>query len=173
MRAMEMWESSLAGFAVLVGVLSIAFAITWLVRYIVAHRRWLRSSRIQAELHGKLLERFSSNAELLTYAQSPAGRMLLTPMAVADTIATPPLAAPFTRILWSLQAGLVLASAGIGLLVVRHYVIDEVSQMMLVIGVLGIALGVGFALASAASYMLSQRLGLFDASGRRAGAHEA
>jgi hypothetical protein len=72
------------------------------------------------------------------------------------------LSPPFGRILWSVQAGLVAAAAGIGLLVVKRYVVEEVAQMLLTLGVLILSLGIGFALAAAASYMLSVRLGLLS-----------
>jgi hypothetical protein len=77
-----------------------------------------------------------------------AGASLLTP--------------PFGRILWSMQAGLVAAAAGIGLLIVKPYVVEEAGEMLLTLGVLILSLGVGFALAAAASYILSQRLGLLS-----------
>ena len=55
-----------------------------------------------------------------------------------------------------------LAAGGAGLLVVRHYVDYEITQVLFVIGTIGVSLGIGFALAAAASYLLSQKLGLFD-----------
>jgi hypothetical protein len=73
-----------------------------------------------------------------------------------------PVSAPFSRILWSVQAGLVLSSAGIGCLIIKQHVIEEVAQLLLTLGVLGISVGIGFALAAAASYMLSARLGLLE-----------
>jgi hypothetical protein len=168
MRAMDMWRDMFGGAAILTGFLSSLVALTWLIRYIVTHRRWIRATKLQTDMQNRLLERFTSSGELLAYVQSPAGRNVLAtvPPLGLDTAAAP-VAAPFSRILWSLQAGFVIVSAGIGLLIVRHYVIEEVSEMMLVIGTLAVSLGVGFALASAASYMLSQRLGLFDATARR------
>ncbi len=45
-----------------------------------------------------------------------------------------------------------------------RYMFDEVAEMLLVWGVLGLSVGVGFVLAAGASYILSHRLGLFDAA---------
>ncbi len=168
MRAIDMWRDTLTGFVVFTGLMSALYALTWLVRYTISHRRWIRATKLQADMQNRLLERFTSSSELLAYVQSPAGQNILATMPPLGLDAsTAPIAAPFSRILWSLQAGFVIVSAGVGLLIVRHYVIEEVSEMMLVLGTLAVSLGIGFALASAASYMLSHRLGLFDATVRR------
>jgi hypothetical protein len=39
---------------------------------------------------------------------------------------------------------------------------EEVAQLLLTLGVLGISVGIGFALAALASYVLSARLGLLE-----------
>src|SRR5262245_3225703 len=56
-----------AGF-VLILMLSV---IVWLVRAFIQHRRWLKASQVQAEVHTKLMERMTSHEELLAYVQSP------------------------------------------------------------------------------------------------------
>src|SRR5690606_23124035 len=99
---------------------------------------------------------------LVAYLQSQAGQHLMAVPAVIETTA-PAMAAPFSRILWAVQAGIVLVSGGIGLLVIRRSIIEEAGPALLTLGVLAIAIGVGFGLASVASYFLSRRLGLFDA----------
>jgi hypothetical protein len=75
--------------------------------------------------------------------------------------------APYSRILWSTQAGLVFAAAGIGLLYVAGQVIEEVSQLLFAVGVLALAVGVGFVVSAVASLLLSQRLGLMTSSATR------
>jgi hypothetical protein len=77
-------------------------------------------------------------------------------------------AAPLNRILWSVQAGLVLACAGIGMLFIKRHVMEEVAQMMFAMGTLGLSIGIGFALAAFASYVISQRLGLFGGTSAKA-----
>ena len=162
-QAFGMWRDVWFGIMLFGGFGLAILTITWMIRYVVGHRRWLRATKIQTEVHGKLLERFSANDELMAYVQSPAGQRFLqaAPITVENVNGTE-IAAPFSRILWSVQAGLVLACAGIGMLVIKQYLIEEVAQMMLVLGVLGLSIGVGFALAAGASYVLSQRLGLLD-----------
>lgn len=165
-QAMNLWRDVLTGVMVFAMFATALITITWLIRLAVNHRRWLRATKIQAETHLKLLDRFGANDDLLAYLQSTAGQNLLPPVSDAtDTTTSRGISAPFGRILWSVQAGIVLTCFGAGLLIVRQYVIEEVGQMMLALGVLGISLGVGFGLAAGASYALSRRLGLFDATG--------
>ena len=164
-EAINMWRSTMGDFIAFMVFIVVTVAIIWLIKYLVAHRRWLRATKIQSEVHSRMLERFSNNEELLAYVQSPAGSHFLkaTPMAPIEAVSSP-VAAPFNRILWSVQAGLVLASGGIGCLIIKQHVIEEVAQLLLTLGVLGITVGIGFALAAAASYMLSARLGLLEQS---------
>ena len=91
--------------------------LVWLIRTVLDQRRWSRLSKIQAEVHSKLMDRFSSNDELLTYVQTPSGRRFLEsgPSPLQQDMA-PAMAAPLARILWSMQIGVVLLVAGLGLL---------------------------------------------------------
>jgi hypothetical protein len=155
-------------FVMIFGVVSaVAFAVVWLFRMVLAHRRWLRVTRLQSDLNNRLLERMGSNDQLLAYLQSQAGQQLLITPPVGEP-ASPSVAAPISRILWAVQAGSVLVSGGMGFLIVRRYVMPEVGDGLLTVGVLAIAVGFGFALASVASYLLSQRFGLLETSRDRA-----
>lgn len=164
-ETMNAWRDTFMSVMVFGGFLTTIFTVGWLIRYIVGHRRWLRTVKIQTDVHGRLLERFSSNEDLMAYIQSPAGRQYLQGLPAAAEPASAPAAgaAPLIRILWSVQAGVVLACGSIGLLFIKRYMVDEVADMLLVWGVLGLSVGVGFIVAAAASYILSLRLGLLDA----------
>src|SRR5580700_206716 len=70
--------------------------------------------------------------------------------------------APLGRILWSVQAGLVLAALGIGLQEVSGHFSDDASQPLHALGVLGIAVGLGFVISAIISFMISRRLGLIE-----------
>ena len=59
-------------------------------------------------------------------------------------IAVRAVGAPVNRILWSVQAGVVLAAGGLGLWFAKASVIEEAAQALNVVAVLAIALGVGF-----------------------------
>ena len=131
-------------------------AVLWVVRTILENRRWNKSFKVHEDVHTKLIDKFASGQELTTYMESDAGRRLLewTPPSIEGRM---PFAAG--RILWSLQAGLILGLAGIGLLSVRHYVPDA-AQPLLVFGMLGLTIGLGFCLSAALSYGISKHLGL-------------
>ena len=59
----------------------IAFFVTigWLARLLVDHRRWLRAAKTQTDAQAKLFDRLTSNEDLLSYIQSPAGTRFLQP----------------------------------------------------------------------------------------------
>ena len=94
--------------------------------------------------------------------QTPAGRRFLESAPIALDPASRPLGAPFSRVLWSVQAGVVLALGGVGLLFISRRAIPDIAQGLSAIGVLALALGAGFILSAAIAYLLSSRLGLFD-----------
>jgi len=151
----------LEGLTIFFSVAFVTIVLGWLVKTVIDHRRWLRVSRVQTEAHSKLLDRFTSNEDLLAYIQTPAGRRFLD----APLTAFPPgpaAPAPLGRILWSVQIGLVLVMAGIGLQFVSYRLTDDVSQVFFVLGVLAISLGVGFGFSALVSFLLSRRMGLLD-----------
>jgi hypothetical protein len=159
----RMVEGILAGLAGFTAFAVVLGTIIWLIRTTLDHRRWNRLSKIQAEVHTKLMDRFSSNDELLAYVQTPSGRRFLEsgPSPVQEM--APAMSAPFSRILWSLQLGAVLVVTGVGLLFVsgRPSVL-EISEFFYITGCLASAIGAGFVVSAAAAYLLSWRLGLLD-----------
>lgn len=159
--AINMWRDTTSGFMFLLGFAAAGFCLVWIIRYVVEHRRWLRATRIQSDAHNKLLERFSSSAELAAYMESPAGAQFLqaAPLSLESSSRRAP-GAPFSRILWSAQAGVVLIAAGIGFLVIQRQLTEEVAQMLGAWGTFSIAVGVGFVISAAASYVISSRMGL-------------
>ena len=147
----------------LLGFVFVIGAITWVIRSVIEHRRWSRLSKVQAEVHNKLIDRLASNDEMLAYIQSPAGGEFLKvgPSAVGASAAKA-MHAPFGRILWSAQAGVVLLALGLGLRWVRPSAPNEVVEMLHFFGIIGQALGVGFIASAGLSYLLSRRMGLIE-----------
>lgn len=134
----------------------------WLVKISMGYRRWVRILRMQEEMHSKLLGRFSSNEDLLAYMQTPAASQLLESTALLEGGLQSP-SAPLARILWSVQAGLVLAFGGIGL----YYAFlnlspDHANEAFFVVSVLSIALGIGFIISAVFAYAFSKKLGLLE-----------
>jgi hypothetical protein len=164
-RRMEMIEGTLAGIAAFTALIIVLSTLVWLVRTVLEQRRWSRLSKIQAEVHSKLMDRFSSNDELLTYVQTPSGRRFLeSGPSPLEPESPRTVSAPFSRILWSVQLGIVLLVAGGGLLYVSGETVEEAREFFFIFGSLTVALGAGFAVSAAASYLLSRKLGLLEPS---------
>jgi hypothetical protein len=104
----------------------------------------------------------------MAYVQSPAGQRFLsaTPLVVDGDARAP--GAPLGRILSSLQIGVVGAFAGAGLWIAKSNVIEEVAQPLQVIATLATALGLGFVVSAAVSFLLSRQLGLIRPSSSNA-----
>lgn len=158
--SLEMFQMILAGTGVVMGVSAFLGVFVWVVRSIIDHRRWLRLSRVQADVHTKLLDRLTNNEDLLAYIQSPAGRRFLESAPITMEQEPRTAAAPVGRILWSLQAGLVLAALGSGFWLVQQNVSPEAAEGFFIIGVLAVSLGVGFTASAVLAYVISTRLGL-------------
>ena len=158
----RMWEEMMQGLMILTVLLLVTSVLVWLVRTVVDYRRWIRLTRVQTETHTKLLDRLTSQDDLLAYMQTPAGRRFLESAPIALDPASRPLGAPLNRVLLSVHAGIVLALGGIGLLFISRRAIPEIEQGLSAMGTLALALGAGFIISAAIAYFLSNRLGLFD-----------
>jgi len=160
-QAYQMLEGVLTGLAVFTGLMTVLFVLATLVRQAIGHRRWSRQSKIQTEVHTKILDRLQSNDELLAYIQTPAGQRFLqsgpSPMADAEPRV---LTAPFGRIFWSVQVGVVLLALGIGFWFVQRNVMVEIAPVFSSMGVIAAALGLGAIGSGVVSYLLSVRFGL-------------
>jgi hypothetical protein len=161
-RVMEMWQGMAAGLAVFLGFGMAIGLVTWLIRTWIDYRRWSRLAKVQTDVHTKLLDRFTGNDDLLAYIQSPAGSKFLESSPITLDAGPRSVGAPLGRILWSVQAGLVLAAAGVGLRVVGGQVTGDAAQPFRALGILGIALGFGFVISAIISFMISYRLGLIE-----------
>jgi hypothetical protein len=161
-RAAEVWNNVLAALAVFIGFSMAIGLLVWLIRTLVDYRRWSRLAKVQTEVHTKLVDRFTANDELLAYIQSPAGSRFLQSAPIHLDGAPRTIGAPVSRILWSLQGGVVLLAAGIGLNFVSAGATEDAAQPLAALGVLAIALGLGFIVSAAISFLLSRRLGLIE-----------
>jgi hypothetical protein len=136
---------------------------SWVVKTVIDHRRWLRISKVQTEVHSKLMDRFSSNQDLLAYMQTSAGKNFLEFAPISIDPSSRMLTAPMNRILLCVQAGVILAFVGIGMHFVSRTVgVQEIAQPLFVLGALALALGVGFVVSAVVAYALSRRLGLVN-----------
>jgi hypothetical protein len=161
-QVLDMWKDTLGGLAVFAGFGMGIGLLVWLIRTLVDYRRWNRLAKVQTEVHTKLLDRFTANNDLFAYIQSPAGSKFLQSSPIMLDAAPRSVGAPLGRILWSIQGGVILMAGGIGLQVVSARVADDASQPLHALGVLGIALGLGFLVSAIISFVISQRLGLIE-----------
>jgi hypothetical protein len=162
-RSYRMFEEVMAGVAVFVVMLTVVSVLCWIIKTVIDHRRWLRVSKIQSEVHSKLLDRFTSNQELLAYVETPAGRRFLESTPISIDPGSRSLSAPIGRILFSVQSGIVLVLAGVGLFIVSQWLpVQDIAQPLFVVGVLALAIGLGFVLSALVAYVMSRRLGLLD-----------
>lgn len=152
----------LAGVAAFIAFLIVIGLVVWFVRLVITSRRWNKLSKVQYEVHSKLLDRFTANEDLLAYMQTQAGRNFLESAPIRLPDEPQSMSAPVSRILLSVQAGVVLLLTGIGLLYVSSTFIDEPAELFRVIGVVTLALGAGFIISAVAAYALSRKLGLLD-----------
>jgi hypothetical protein len=158
----RIWRDVSEGIAIFLSIFTAVMLFAWLVRTLIDYRRWHRMSKIQTDVHTKLLDRFSSNEDLLAYIQSPSGKRFLESAPIPVDIGPRSMSAPVGRIMWSVQTGMVLAFAGVGLyFAFSQLSTDKIAEPFFVVSMLAIALGLGFIASAGVSYALSQRLGLF------------
>jgi ABC-type multidrug transport system fused ATPase/permease subunit len=158
----RVWRSTVEGLSIFAVLALVTGVLTWLVRTLIEHRRWSRVSKVQADVHNKLMDRFTANEDLLAYIQTPAGKRFLESAPIALDGAPRAVSAPVGRIMWSVQVGLVLAAAGFGLEYVSNSIEKTVAQPLFAMGVLAISIGLGFVISAVVSYVLSRRLGLWE-----------
>ena len=114
--------------------------------------RRYKTSKLQADLQTKLLEKFGSGQELLAYVQSDAGKRFLESLTMEQKT-------PYGRILGAAQASVILVLLALAFLFLRGRV-SGADEGFLVFGTIILSLGVGFGLSAVLSYFLSKSFGL-------------
>ena len=142
-------------------------AIILLARMFIENRRWSRIFKMQSDVHGRLIERFTTNQELASYMQTEAGRKFLEaaplPIAFEQHQRVP---SAIARILTPLQTGIIMVLLGIGLLLLRHTE-PEMNTPMLFFGTVVLMPGIGFIISAGVSWFLAARLGLMPSDSRQ------
>jgi hypothetical protein len=154
--AREIVDDVLGPFVVMVLV---GGACIWLIRTLFENRRWSRIFRLQGEVHGKLIERFGSSQELLTYMQTDAGKRFLEAAPIATELDQKKLPNMVSRVLTTLQIGVVLTLLGIGLMYLRRAMGPQAAGL-LILGVVVLMPGLGCILSAAMTWVIAGRLGL-------------
>jgi hypothetical protein len=134
-------------------IITVFSTISWVAWLLFSSIRRYKVAQLQAEMQGRLLQRFDSPDALLGYAQSDAGRQFIKSLDIER-------ATPYSQILKGVQVGIVFIFFGAGLLRLHAWNIGD--EGPLVFGTLALALGLGFGVAAAVSYFLSRSFGLLS-----------
>lgn len=138
-------------------------SLIWLIRILLENRRWGRVFRLQSEIHGKLIERFSTTDNLMQYMGTESGRRFLEAAPIPMGMENQRLSGGLGRVIASLQVGLVLSLLGLGLVLLRHSLPDFAAPL-LVAGVVTMMPGIALLLSAAITWRVSARLGLLSES---------
>jgi hypothetical protein len=144
--------------APMIATIVMMFVIGWSIKFVGSNRRLDRLAKMHNELQHKILDKFGSTAEMIEYLETDPGKRLLDAPVIER-------GSPYGRILGSVQAGIILVLAGGAFLVVTRMVQigdvgDEVGFVF--VGVLGLALGIGFLVSAYAAHVLSKSYGLIN-----------
>jgi hypothetical protein len=135
-------------------------ALIWLIRTFLENRRWSRIFKLQSDVHGRLIDKFSSSQELAAYMETEAGKRFLEaapiPVGFEQEKRIPNAIA---RVLTPLQIGIVLILLGLGCFLLRAASTDT-NIPMLVFGTLVLMPGLGFIISAGVTWVLAGRLGL-------------
>ncbi len=144
-------------------------ALLWLTQLFLENRRWGRIFKLQTDVHGKLIERFGTSQEVLTYMSTDAGKRFLeaTPIAVGFE-QHQPVPSPVARVLTPLQIGIVMSLLGLGLILLRH-ALPEAASPLLLVGTVVLMPGLGFIISAGIAWVLARHLGLMPVTGNPSG----
>jgi hypothetical protein len=123
--------------------------LTWII--FSNARRIVASKRI-SEVQARLLDRFATAQDLLTYLQTEEGKRFLETASVEQNN-------PLWRILGAIQAGVILTLVGMTLMLLRGRIAGG-EDALLGFGAVTLALGIGFLISASISYALSKSAGL-------------
>jgi hypothetical protein len=139
-------------------------ALVWIIRQIMENRRWNKMFKLQSDVHGRLIDKFSTSQELAAYMGTEAGRRFLEAAPISAGL-EPEQRVPnvVARVLTPLQIGIVLVLLGAGLFLLRHASV-ETRLPMLIFGTVVLMPGIGFIISAAVTWVLAGRLGLMPDS---------
>ena len=129
----------------IIGTVATAITVVLVVFFVTRARQ--RKVEAQVEMQSKLIDRFGSAPELVTFLQSPAGRQFITGVQSA------PEALTRDRIMSGFTRGVVLSSLGISFLGLAVLYDKDWSVPAAIV----LSLGVGYFVATFISYKLTQK----------------
>lgn len=124
--------------------------VAWIIINITRTLKQRANTRTRADIYNRLIDKFGTAPEFITFLQSDAGLRFIEENTVEP-------ASPVGRILTSMQIGIVLSLLGLGLLFIagtEGSVGHDFYIIVTMIGIVGLMIGVGLL----ASAYVSQRL---------------
>jgi hypothetical protein len=135
-------------------VMTIFGSMTFLLISIANAVARSKRDKQMAEVSAKLIDRLSPGADVLSFVNSEAYKSILGGEQAGR-------ASYAARILNTLQSGVVLLCAGIGMFVVSNFTgTQDFGTFMRVVGGIVIAIGIGLSLSAGWSYVLLKKWGL-------------
>ncbi len=151
---------------IIIGVVLI-IAAAWVITVIVRAFKEKSILRTRAELYNRLLDKFSSGNEFAEYLESETGRRFVEEITVES-------AAPTSKILSSIQRGVILTLIGFGMVVLANLFFGgDLFNMAAAGGTVVLMLGVGFLISTVITYRLSKSWGLIGAESKSKEAKQA
>lgn len=148
--------------ALVIGIAFI-FAAAWIITVVVKALKEKSILRTRADLYNRLLDKFSSGGEFAEYLESETGRQFVEEITVQS-------AAPTSKILGSIQKGVIMVLTGFGLLVLGNLFNNNLGGDLYIIlivgGTIALMLGAGFLISTAITYRLSKSWGLIGADAK-------
>ncbi len=133
-------------------------AALWLFSTLLENLRWKRTFKVQTELYNKMLDKFSSNEELLAYVRSDAGKRFLESAMLPIHQEHARSGMSLARVLIPLQLGTVLSLVGLGFTYLRSEFRDF--GVLSVFGTLSLSLGIGFIISALLAWGIAVHLGI-------------
>lgn len=143
--------------SIMLVLLALFATIGWVIYLAADTAKRQRRIKAQSELHGRLLDKFSSAREVVEFLQTPSGAQFV------DRISSDR-EEPASGILRSTHRGIILVIVGAGCLGLNWYYASR-ENPLLVIGVILACLGIGFLISAAVSHRLSRSLDLARRTG--------
>jgi len=112
-----------------------------------------RRAQMQADVQGKLIERFGTSKEFIEFLQSPAGQRFVTGVEVTSSLYAR------DRVIRGFGTGIVISLLGLGFLAI--WLADN-NGGFIYPGFILLGLGAGFFLSALVSLKLSKRYGLIE-----------
>ena len=134
--------------------------IICLMRVVISILKFLKQRanlKSKTDLYNRMIDKFGAAPEFVAYLQSDEGRQFIDENIVQST-------SPLSKILLSIQIGVILTLLGIGLLVLGNIfggsLGGDLYIVLTVSGTVGAMVGIGFLISAGISYKLCKIWGL-------------